>query len=370
MGRRDEDEKTEDERDGVTSPTREIQSPVHSKSRNQVTVLNEGAIIIKRQGAVNTSDEESESDSEEEEENEEVEEVEEEKEPERDPLDVEEEALNEKLQTAGFLMSLPEEEMIKKRLIEIKQMRDNPELFKPENTKNFKFVQVSKDVAKSSTAKEEEEKILLLRLGSRGIGEVEQTDIQVRLQEIWRDRKEEVTVGVGRVEQHYEHLLGETSTEIAELESSINNKHQAISRMQEELLVLTMRKDRLQEDMEKVTASHQEKLEELKSEITALETKMSSYSVLRPKAQEESALPESERSQVEAELECPVCLEISRPPIYQSGEGHIICSACKPLLKTCCQCKNPYSDPPIRCRFAEKLAAKYFKDPVATDDEK
>jgi|ERR1711974_596808 len=73
-----------------------------------------------------------ESEAEEVEEEEVVEEVE--PEPDRDPLDVEEEALQEKLQTAGFLLSMPEEEHIRKRLLEIKQMRENPELFRPENT--------------------------------------------------------------------------------------------------------------------------------------------------------------------------------------------------------------------------------------------
>eukprot|EP00092_Neocalanus_flemingeri_P017423 GFUD01018846.1.p1 GENE.GFUD01018846.1~~GFUD01018846.1.p1 ORF type:complete len:499 (+),score=131.10 GFUD01018846.1:381-1877(+) len=332
-----------------------------SKSKSQVTVLNEGTIIIRRPGAADTSDEESDS----EEENDVAPEPVEEKPvepPPRDPLDVEEEALTEKLQTAGFLMSMPEEEQIKKRLLEIKQMRDNPEMFKPENTRNFKFTQVSSEVAKPSTAKEEEEKILLLRLGSRGIGEVEQTDVQVRLQEIWRDRREEVNIGIGRVEQHYEHVLNECSTEISELEGSINHKYEAIAKLQEELLVLSMRKERVATDMDKVTAAHQDKLETMKTEISELDNKSSSYSIVRGKKIEESSLPEDERSEVESELECPVCLDISRPPIYQCPEGHIICSACKPLLKACCQCDMKYTDPPIRCRFAEKLAAKYFKD--------
>jgi len=335
-----------------------------SKSKSQVTVLNEGTIIIRRPGAAETSDEESDSD----EENIPPEPVEEKPEepPPRDPLDVEEEALTEKLQTAGFLMSMPEEEQIKKRLLEIKQMRDNPEMFKPENTRNFKFTQVSSEVAKPSTAKEEEEKILLLRLSSRGIAEVEQTDVQVRLQEIWRDRREEVNIGIGRVEQHYEHILNECSTEISELEGSINHKYEAIAKLQEELLVLSMRKERVASDMDKVTAAHQEKLEVMKTEISELDNKSSSYSVIRCKKVEESSLPEDERSEVESELECPVCLEISRPPIYQCPEGHIICSACKPLLKACCLCEKNYTEPAIRCRFAEKLAAKYFKD----EDEK
>merc|ERR1712032_1513932 len=121
----------------------------------------------------------------------------------------------------------------------------------------------------------------------------------------------ELSVGLGRVEQHYEHLLNESSTEISELESSIELKYQAISKMQEESL---------------------------------------------------HCLPEDERSEVEADLECPVCYELSRPPIYQCPEGHIICSACKPLLKACPQCDTKYTDPPIRCRFAEKLSAKFFKE--------
>lgn len=335
-----------------------------SSSRKQpsVTVLNEGTIIIRRQGAAETSDEEEESsESEPEPEEEPVPE-----EPPRDPLEVEEEMLNEKLQTAGFFLSMPEEEQIKKRLLEIKQMRDNPDWFKIENTKDYKYSQVSTSTAKPSTAKEEEEKILLLRLNSRGITEVEQTDVQVRLQEIWRDRREEVTMGIGRMEQHYEHILSECSTEISELEGSIGHKYAAISKLQEELLVLSMRKDRVAADMEKVTNNHQEKIEVLKKELSDLEIKSSTYSVIRPKKVEESSLPESERSEIESELECPVCLEISRPPIYQCPEGHIICSACKPLLKACCQCDAKYTDPPIRCRFAEKLAARYFKD----EDEK
>lgn len=327
-----------------------------SKSRSSVTVLNEGTIVIKRpSAAVDTSDEEDD------------EEPEEEKEktpspPPRDPLEVEEEELISKLQTAGFLMSLPEEDQAKRRLVEIRQMRENPELFKPENSRDWKFTMVFSELVKPSSARAEEEKILILRLGSRGISDVEQTDVQVRLQEIWRDRTEEVERGVSRLEEEYEHLLTESSTEISELEGSIRGKQATILKLQEELLILSIRKDKVAQDMEKVTSAHQTKLEELKTEISGLEKRSSEYSVVIRKKDGESSLPEDERSEIESELECPVCLEISRPPIYQCGEGHIICSSCKPLLKTCCMCESKYSDPPIRCRFAEKLAAKYFRE--------
>ena len=114
-----------------TTETEVNTNTANNKTKPKVTVLNEGAIIIRRQGRADTSDEES-SDEEDvlEPELPVVEEP-----PPRDPLDVEEEELNEKLQTAGFFLSMPEEEQIKKRLLEIKQMRDNPDLFKLENTK-------------------------------------------------------------------------------------------------------------------------------------------------------------------------------------------------------------------------------------------
>jgi len=337
--------------------------PSKSKSKSSVTVLNEGVIVIKRPaGPATTSDEESDEET-----TARAEEVpptpSSPSPPPRDPLEVEEEQLTNKLQTAGFLMSLPEEEHARKRLVEIRQMRENPDMFRPENSRDWKFSLVSSDIPPPSAARAEEEKILLLRLGSRGIKEVEQTDVQVRLQEIWRDRREEVDRGVSRLEQEYEHLLSESSTEIYELEGSIRGKQNTISKLQEEILILTLKKEKVAKDMDKVTTAHHLRLEELNAEIAALEKRSSEFSVVKRKSDRdgECSLPEDERSEIESELECPVCFEISRPPIYQCGEGHIICSACKPLLKTCCQCESRFSDPPIRCRFAEKLAAKYFK---------
>ena len=35
---------------------------------------------------------------------------------------------------------------------------------------------------------------------------------------------------------------------------------------------------------------------------------------------------------VKSELECPVCFELSRPPIFQCPEGHIICNECRPKV--------------------------------------
>ena len=56
---------------------------------------------------------------------------------------------------------------------------------------------------------------------------------------------------------------------------------------------------------------HQEKLKELQYEIQGLDSRSSQYSSVVTKTRkegEESSLPEDERSEIESELECPVCL--------------------------------------------------------------
>ena len=42
---------------------------------------------------------------------------------------------------------------------------------------------------------------------------------------------------------------------------------------------------------------------------------------------------------LESELECPICWELSRPPVYQCPEGHIICHKCRPRVSRCPVCR-------------------------------
>ncbi len=117
-----------------------------------------------------------------------------------------------------------------------------------------------------------------------------------------------------------------------------------------------------------------------------IDEKVSQYACVLPPSSNDSSSrssklsefePSDELREIERELECPVCMEIgsktyifheffpfnifsAKPPIYQCEEGHIICANCKPLLTNCPHnCGKKYSEPAIRCRFAEKLADKY-----------
>ena len=81
---------------------------------------------------------------------------------------------------------------------------------------------------------------------------------------------------------------------------------------------------------------------------------------------------------IESELECPICFELSRPPVYQCPEGHIICHKCRPRVSRCPVCRFVFKvgvsfswnmcrkylsflqGPDIRNRFIEKMSDYYF----------
>nr|ACO12155.1 E3 ubiquitin-protein ligase sina [Lepeophtheirus salmonis] len=126
---------------------------------------------------------------------------------------------------------------------------------------------------------------------------------------------------------------------------------------------MNVRKEVLNEEIESLHTSHGTSLTRFEEIVSLIDTDISKYSVLVPvqrKPSNANRLDEDELKELEGELECPVCMDISRPPIYQCEEGHIICSTCKPLLINCPHCAKKYSEPPIRCRFAEKLSLRYF----------
>jgi len=72
----------------------------------------------------------------------------------------------------------------------------------------------------------------------------------------------------------------------------------------------------------------------------------------------EDLLPDSRT--VSNEFECPVCLEIMRPPIHiwQCGEGHLLCGSCRdnPAVSCCPTCRGPWNQGG-RNRGMERLAA-------------
>ena len=50
----------------------------------------------------------------------------------------------------------------------------------------------------------------------------------------------------------------------------------------------------------------------------------------------------TEIEEKERDLECPVCFEVCTKPIFMCDLSHQICKQCRPKMKVCPQCREPY----------------------------
>jgi len=57
---------------------------------------------------------------------------------------------------------------------------------------------------------------------------------------------------------------------------------------------------------------------------------------------------------LEEKLNCPVCLETAKRPIYKCDEDHLVCGKCRVRLSKCPECRERYRGEPKRHRWAEK----------------
>ena len=71
---------------------------------------------------------------------------------------------------------------------------------------------------------------------------------------------------------------------------------------------------------------------------------------------------EATLKELEAELECVVCLETGSSPLYCCQEQHLVCSSCMPGVRRtgkCPSCRAPYPGGDLlRHRFAERTAER------------
>ena len=63
----------------------------------------------------------------------------------------------------------------------------------------------------------------------------------------------------------------------------------------------------------------------------------------------------------EEALECPVCLETAKAPIFMCLQQHLVCFSCQPRLDSCPQCREGYQGLPRRHRYAERDAEELEK---------
>ena len=56
-------------------------------------------------------------------------------------------------------------------------------------------------------------------------------------------------------------------------------------------------------------------------------------------------------------LECPVCFDVAKAPIFACSESHLVCQTCRPKLKQCPECRVEYNGEK-RHRYAEMIATE------------
>lgn len=120
---------------------------------------------------------------------------------------------------------------------------------------------------------------------------------------------------------------------------------------------------------EKISNTGQDKVKQLEKQSAGLRKEILLYKQQRSSGPPTRLNPSKSVEaglNIEAELECPICFELSRPPIYQCPEGHIICSECRPRVTRCPVCRFVFlGTPDIRNRFVERLSLSYFNQTAA-----
>ena len=106
----------------------------------------------------------------------------------------------------------------------------------------------------------------------------------------------------------------------------------------------------------------EEENEKLRERIEQLEASNGAWADLKVVQETNTnllALIEGQISEMEEELECPVCFEVSdTAPIFKCSEDHLMCRSCRPRLSVCPLCRAQLGHKYQRFRGAERLAER------------
>jgi len=120
-----------------------------------------------------------------------------------------------------------------------------------------------------------------------------------------------------------------------------------------------------QKELEKEKNSLLAKMKEANDEIKTLEVTRDLFIKLdlEPSAGNNKMIAFLTKSieEKEAALECPVCLETAKAPIFMCQQQHLICFKCRPRLTLCPECREAYQGLPRRHRYAERDAEELEK---------
>ena len=102
-----------------------------------------------------------------------------------------------------------------------------------------------------------------------------------------------------------------------------------------------------------------EKLQERIEQLEASNGAWADLKVVQETNKNLLALIEGQISEMEEELECPVCFEVlDTAPIFKCPEDHLMCRSCRPRLSVCPLCRAQLGHKYQRFRGAERVAQR------------
>jgi len=158
------------------------------------------------------------------------------------------------------------------------------------------------------------------------------------------------------------------SEKIRALKTDINVRKQELSESLTE--AVKIKKSELQvanakyrDEIDSIEQNYKDKVQSIqidyRADILRMRNSLKNLKVVLSDSIDEQSKLEKGRQ----ELECPVCLELMKPPrrIWQCSEGHPVCEFCrkKPEVTCCPMCKHYFIG---RSTIAEKIARAVFGD--------
>ena len=159
---------------------------------------------------------------------------------------------------------------------------------------------------------------------------------------------------IEELKQENEELQDICQSHVKVIEKFEKKKHKLEKFIDSEMDRFREEKNKIDEDIEQLRLKRDEAIErkiqpppKIFSDISKIDKLMSFL--------------EKSISAKERELECPLCLEVSSPPIFMCPESHLICSRCRPKLEKCPECRVKYKGAPKIHRYAEKAAEELLE---------
>ena len=130
-------------------------------------------------------------------------------------------------------------------------------------------------------------------------------------------------------------------------------------RIQKEMRIALWERVKELEENEVKIEEENEKLRERIQQLEASNGAWADFKVVQETNKNLLALVEGQISDMEDELECPVCFEVSdTAPIFKCSEDHLMCRSCRPRLSVCPLCRAQLGHKYQRFRGAERLAER------------